>query len=610
MSTENDIVHDSIQRIAGLIQSVTKVQNKEPAFTSIAEMNAAHLELLKQSRASTAAATPIDAVLSFLERGRRFGELLDRADDRHNAQSLLDYWAASPTVLGANRSGMYDPEMGLLAEFNEQSVVELQNRLSHWFEDVPKDQTKLANKILLGLTQLDPKSETFERVAVSLDRFPVGPDRENATKILRSLQEIGVVQPEPPDSTTDFVLTHAAVMRRTPRYRALLEQRLQFRKATQVWDKSGRDPSVLFNTGRLIDEVQNFHDLGPLEQQFADASRQGKINRQRIWLGVLGTLLFLSTALAGLAWSQFFRLKEDGKLISAKNDQLAATNETLELRTRQLSETTSNLKTANHSLVKKQELSIVTTIARSLAGISASDDPVDRDIARIRFRTMVNAYPEIAEQAAGDRKKTLALVSDEAEAENERSSLQVAFLNSGRRLKAEVLKYSSDDVKDYVRVERKAAFEIVRICAREIVESWEHQNPYQSASRYIVEFWTLYWADLAFVEQQQVESAMVAFGNKLKQIDEKVLSTIPENVIKSLPLWSKRGQLSNRQITSQIRQETEVEEVRAHAESVRSHFVDPEDVSELRGLFTDLDEALNAELKLSVDLQSPISAKR
>ena len=223
---------------------------------------------------------------------------------------------------------------------------------------------------------------------------------------------------------------------------------------------------------------------------------------------------------------------------------------------------------------------------------------------------MTNAYPEIAEQAAGNQKKALALVSDEAEAENERTSLQVELLNSGRRLKAEVLKNSSDDVKDYVRVERKAAFEIVRICAREIVESWEHQNPYQSASRYIVEFWTMYWADLAFVEQQQVESAMVAFGNKLKQIDEKVLSTIPENVIKSLPIWNKRGQLSNRQITSQIRQEANVEEVRAHAETVRAHFVDSEDVADLRKLFTDLDQALNAELKLSVDLQSPISVKR
>ena len=585
-------------------------QNKEPAFTAISEMNAAHLELLKQSRSGTADSSAVDAVFSFLERGRRFGELLDRADDRHNAQSLLDYWAASPTVLSASRSGMYDPEIGLLAEFNEQGIVELQNRLTRWFEDVSKDQTKMVNKVLLGLTQLDAKSETFERVTLSLDRFPVGPEREKAMKIINSLQEIGVVQPEPPDSKTDFVLTHAALMRRTPRYRALLEQRLQFRKATQIWDKSGRDPSVLFNTGRLIDEVQNFHDLGSLEQQFADASRQGKINRQRIAIGILGTLLFLSTLLAGVAWTQSIRLKRDGELFSAKNEQLAAANETLELRTRQLSETTSNLETANHSLVKKQELSIVTTIARSLAGISASDDPVDRDIARIRFRTMINAYPEIAEQAAGDRKKTLALVSDEAEAENERTSLQVEFLNSGRRLKAEVLKNSSDDVKDYVRVERKAAFEIVRICAREIVESWEHQNPYQSASRYIVEFWTMYWADLAFVEQQQVESAMVAFGNKLKQIDEKVLSTIPENVIKSLPIWNKRGQLSNRQITSQIRQEANVEEVRAHAETVRAHFVDSDDVADLRKLFTDLDEALNAELNLSVDLQSPVSAKR
>ena len=585
-------------------------QDKEPAFTSISEMNAAHLELLKQSRSGTADSSAVDAVFSFLERGRRFGELLDRADDRHNAQSLLDYWAASPTVLSASRSGMYDPEIGLLAEFNEQSIVELQNRLTRWFEDVPNDQTKMVNKVLLGLTQLEAKSETFERVTLSLDRFPVGPEREKAMKIINSLQEIGVVQPEPPDSKTDFVLTHAALMRRTPRYRALLEQRLQFRKATQIWDKSGRDPSVLFNTGRLIDEVQNFHDLGPLEQQFADASRQGKINRQRIAIGILGTLLFLSTVLAGVAWTQSIRLKKDGELFSAKNEQLAAANETLELRTRQLSETTSNLETANHSLVKKQELSIVTTIARSLAGISASDDPVDRDIARIRFRTMTNAYPEIAEQAAGNQKKALALVSDEAEAENERTSLQVELLNSGRRLKAEVLKNSSDDVKDYVRVERKAAFEIVRICAREIVESWEHQNPYQSASRYIVEFWTMYWADLAFVEQQQVESAMVAFGNKLKQIDEKVLSTIPENVIKSLPIWNKRGQLSNRQITSQIRQEANVEEVRAHAETVRAHFVDSEDVADLRKLFTDLDQALNAELKLSVDLQSPISVKR
>ena len=585
-------------------------QKKEPAFTSISEMNAAHLELLKQSRSGTADSSAVDAVFSFLERGRRFGELLDRTDDRHNAQSLLDYWAASPTVLGASRSGMYDPEIGLLAEFNEQSIVELQDRLTRWFEEVPKDQTRMVNKIFLGLTQLDSKSETFERVAVSLDRFPAGPERVKAATIIKSLNDIGVVQPEPPDSKTDFVLTHAALMRRTPRYRALLEQRLQFRKATQIWDKSGRDPSVLFNTGRLIDEVQNFHDLGPLEQQFADASRQGKINRQRVAIGILGTLLFLSTVLAGVAWTQSIRLKKDSELFSAQNEELAAANTTLEIRTRQLSETMSNLETANHSLVKKQELSIVTNIARSLAGISASDDPVDRDIARIRFRTMTNAYPEIANQAAGNQKKALALVSDEAEAENERTSLQVEFLNSGRRLKAEVLKNSSDDVKDYVRVERKAAFEIVRICAREIVESWEHQNPYQSASRYIVEFWTMYWADLAFVEQQQVESAMVAFGNKLKQIDEKVLSTIPENVIKSLPIWNKRGQLSNRQITSQIRQEADLEEVRAHAETVRALFVDSKDVADLRKLFTDLDQALNAELNLSVDLQSPISVKR
>ncbi|HEU5090721.1 MAG TPA: hypothetical protein VFT99_24875, partial [Roseiflexaceae bacterium] len=109
-------------------------------FPSLAALRAAHNELLKATRDTSAVRAQLDAIRDFIGRGAATGALLDEEDDRETAQNLLDYWSAT-----AYRVGSEAPD-ATLAEYNSAFEPELRDdqcpyvglepfteRTSQWF---------------------------------------------------------------------------------------------------------------------------------------------------------------------------------------------------------------------------------------------------------------------------------------------------------------------------------------------------------------------------------------------------------------------------------------------------------------------------------------------
>ncbi len=131
----------------------------------------------------------------------------------------------------------------------------------------------------------------------------------------------------------------------------------------------------------------------------------------------------------------------------------------------------------------------------------------------------------------------------------------------------------------------------------------EQKKSFREADQFNVEFWKLYWADLAFVEQQGVESAMVLFGKKLKEIDSKLLESVPAS-IKTSPLYQKenRDQLTARQFAQNLVIES-TDDLKPQLEVLKKQALSADDIRDLKKLAKKLIDALQQEQRQRPELK-------
>jgi len=252
-------------------------------FDSLDAMKAEHAALLRRAPRGELAPDAWPGVIEFLRRGAATGQLLDDPADRRLAQGLLDYWKAT---LYAGRRESADQRTGttpsaaapavptaLLADFNEQLVGAWAAAADQALLAMDEPDREAARRVLLRLVRLAPEGREFDsaparRAVLQAIGDPATIDRAietlAATKVLR-------IVPGSAAATDEISLRSAALIRTWERLRDWLAQRLRIRSAAEFWDQTGRKSETVL-TGDLLAEAQRFRDLGPLEQDFADAS--------------------------------------------------------------------------------------------------------------------------------------------------------------------------------------------------------------------------------------------------------------------------------------------------------------------------------------------------
>jgi hypothetical protein len=94
-------------------------------------------------------------------------------------------------------------------------------------------------------------------------------------------------------------------------------------------------------------------------------------------------------------------------------------------------------------------------------------------------------------------------------------------LKVARDFRNDLLDEHDDRVTEGLNSVRRVAFERVRLCVDEMVRTFE-DKPFDAAAPLVREFWLNYWGELGLVEGQAVTGAMVDFGKRLRQIEERL----------------------------------------------------------------------------------------
>src|SRR5262249_50206968 len=148
---------------------------------------------------------------------------------------------------------------------------------------------------------------------------------------------------------------------------------------------------------------------------------------------------------------------------------------------------------ANDALIKKQALTAVVSLARTLAEIGVRGDEAALRIARKRLGEMTAAYADSPELGGFLRTHAgpVTRVKEGKATSEVLINVQINVLTFGRLLKAEVLKVGLEQVREIMTAERKAAFGVIEYCARQLVEGYRGQ-PYRADDPNVTEFWSLY----------------------------------------------------------------------------------------------------------------------
>jgi DNA-binding SARP family transcriptional activator/WD40 repeat protein len=177
------------------------------------------------------------------------------------------------------------------------------------YGQLEEPERPVARTVLLRLATGDGDSLARRRVPINeLERV------EGAGRVVAILTDARLLTV----SEGEVELSHEALLREWPRYRAWLEEDRDNRRvhahlsaAAVEWDAQGRDPGELYRGARLsaaLDWIGQHRDqLGPLEREFIDSSRRRAERDARRARGVLAgvvLLLLLALVAGGIALIQ------------------------------------------------------------------------------------------------------------------------------------------------------------------------------------------------------------------------------------------------------------------------------------------------------------------
>jgi hypothetical protein len=261
------------------LREVLGVSSKtDPGFGSLAAMRDAHSQLLRDLPGDRIDESQLQRVRDFLSRGAATGAVLDSPQERDVAQGLLNYWTATLYTPGREagdaRGGRPAVPNALLADFDEGRAAQVSHAADAALDALSEDDREAARRVLLRLTRLVPEGREFTAVPARRAALESAYEPERVSRAVAALQGAGLLSVTPGATPADdqVGLRYEALIRTWGRLRKWLEQRLQFRDAAEFWERHGRDRGALLG-GTLLAEAMRYRDLGPLEQEFVDASR-------------------------------------------------------------------------------------------------------------------------------------------------------------------------------------------------------------------------------------------------------------------------------------------------------------------------------------------------
>ncbi|WP_254513664.1 S1 family peptidase [Anatilimnocola floriformis] len=347
----------------------------------------------------------IHAIDEFLRRGVELGQLLDRAEDRDTAQSMLDYWASVRDTLNASAKELAaksaSVQHAILQPFKRELIEEAMKKGDRTLSNLGSEDSSLALRILMRLVRLDGPTRTFSSAPATLASVRSLSEAKEVDKIVAQLKQTGVLRQFDDDQKQPSLqLASDSLMRQWKPLADALAQRLRFRRAAEFWDSHDRDREALFAAGPLLEEALAYRDLGELEKEFAEASRARRDRSRQVQLSLLSIAVVVLGVGCIVQLYQRSKLSQQAVELQSKNDQLAAAGKKLEdekalvsAKRDELAKTVEELKQAsqlaglNEAEAQRQKKisdeslkSIDRLIKDILATKSASADPEVREL--------------------------------------------------------------------------------------------------------------------------------------------------------------------------------------------------------------------------------------
>ncbi len=347
---------------------MTDTSTAAERFDSLEALIQAHDELLQSDESSkpkSAFSCDVEEIRGFLRQAAATGAILDVLADRRQAQGVLDYWSATVYTEARQLNQRFSAEETILHPFDLSLVTRAAEQANEYLDQATEEEQRLAERILVRLTDFKPATQQFKAEALSEEDLLLMGNSMAVKQTLRCLEQAGVVRRvSPPDTdaasadTPQLVtLSSEALIRRWERLQTWLENRRQLRAAAVLWQTSNRDSSALLDDGPLLEQALSYRNLGDLEQEFADASRQKAqaAQRQKNNNLIIATCVMcgLSLVLVILTFSFFSsrnQLAANQKIITKKKDELNEKSKRLEAQTWQLKQQAQTLKEKNEAL--------------------------------------------------------------------------------------------------------------------------------------------------------------------------------------------------------------------------------------------------------------------
>jgi hypothetical protein len=523
-------------------------------FASAADARAAHARLL--------ASLPGDPGPADLDRGAEFirkavatGVVLDAPEDRKEVQALVDYWSASLVAQAREADGhraaaRVKPATTVLVPFDPAVLDAAAAAAEAWVRGQPPEVQATARRILLRVVRLQTAGGRFEPAPTVRGALYDFADPAEVERVLTDLTAVGVLRLIPGDVTEmdRVVLRSADLMTRWPALAGWLRDRAAFRSRVAAWEAGGKQSLDPVPSEFEVEEFRLYHDRDARERAYIEACRRRDRRRRELLRGgvvllALALLVVLPLSIASwVGWARADRNAEAAQAEQRKAERATARLARQErmVRTLQVVRTLAEVGAARTdgevNVALKRWKDLATQI---LAHEAARPDqpPYFTEFLGNRFpgtrgldglEAAVRAAKAAADrEAAGqfreldkDTRVPVAWYATDAwRAFNRR------VLGTAHELRNDLLASPDDELRPELESELKAiqavAYSRVRFCVDEMLAILK-DRPFDAAAPVVREFWLNYWGDLGLVEGVAVTQAMVRFGGRLREIEERL----------------------------------------------------------------------------------------
>jgi serine/threonine protein kinase len=173
-----------------------------------------------------------------------------------------------------------------------------------------------------------------------------------------------------------------------------------------------------------------------------------------------------------------------------------------------------------------QRIVHVTGLLRALGDIATAETEGDRELALWRWgidSARASKDPAIADllQTFGPRIEAIVRKPKPAPQTSPDHALQRQVLQLSRQLRNVMLTSQDAEGIAQLEVQRQTYYETVAWLTKKIVEAAATKASLPTIHAYRAEFWKLYWGEMGLVEGEEVQRAMIDFGDLLKDWEQQ-----------------------------------------------------------------------------------------